>query len=296
MIKKILFLSSCTISLFASEVQYGHGDYSLQGGFLGFNAKMTTDINSYSLVEQHKNILGSRLYYGYNLTWYDSKVIKQAQKFFNTQIDQASSLINSYMPGSLINGNTIKIPMLNYDYQGFDGQVKLGYDIIHKSEHNFLGVNAILGISLPYINTHSNISNSSNKFFLPSKTKFQTYRLGLGLEAQKSLNDYFTLYASAGVAKQFGKIKNSYAKANFTAHGTYTYLDCGVRFDLTNYQKELFDVFTFKPRLYLKAGYRYTQWRYNNVGIDISGLSLKFNKGKMKMSTSVAYVSFGYNF
>ena len=91
---------------------------------------------------------------------------------------------------------------------------------------------------------------------MPSKTKFQTYRLGLGLEAQKSLNEYFTLYASAGVAKQFGKIKNSYAKANFTAHGTYTYLDGGVRFDLTNYQKELFDFFTFKPRIYLKIGYR----------------------------------------
>ena len=301
MIKKVLILGISCASLLASETQYGHGTYSLEGGFMGFGAKMSTDIDSYSLVEQHSNIFGSNFYYGYNVTWYDSKVIKQAQKFFDTQVNQASSLINGYMPGGLQNGTKILMAPLKYDYQGLDAQVKLGYDILHKSEHNFLGVNAILGISFPYINTHSSSSNSqlvgvAKKAFKASKTEFETYRLGIGLEGQKSLNDFFTIYASTGIAKQFGKIKNGYAKADFNAHGTYTYLDAGLRFDFTNYKKDLFDIYTISPRLYLKAGYRYTQWKYNNIGIDVSGLSLKFNKGDMKMSTSVGYVSIGYNF
>ena len=65
--------------LSAAEIEYGSGTFNMNGGFLGLTGSIETDIDTFSLVERHSNIAGSDVFYSYDLTWLDSRTLKQAQ-------------------------------------------------------------------------------------------------------------------------------------------------------------------------------------------------------------------------
>jgi len=278
----------------ASEIRYGHGTYTLNGGFLGLTSRHTTDISSYSLVEQHKNIFKTRGYYAYNITWYDSDTLVQNQQTLETGVSQTNSLIPLGTSAT-----QVQVPGLNYRYEGLDAQGVIGYDIYHKGENDFFGVGLLVGISLPWIDTQKSSDSQNDSTFTDmyekSKTEIMTYRVGPSIEGRTSLGKFFSIYASGTVAYQTGSIKNDYARTNVNVDGWFTALDTGLRFQALSYDKELFGI-TISPRLYADLGYRYSYWELKDIAIDTSGIGTTFNKSTMEMSTSVAYLAIGYSF
>jgi len=282
--------------LSAGEMRYASGTFELEGGFLGLGSKKDTDISAYSLVQQHKNLFSSRWYYSYNVTWYDSDRLLQAQQTLDTGTTQ---LLPDNPFGSTT--STVAIPAMSYRYQGLDAQGVIGYDLLHTSERDFFGAGLLLGISAPWIDSEKDSDNTTNDTdviadaFEKSKTKILTYRIGPSFTFRKSLGEYFSLYGSATIAYQTGTIENDYAGTDISVNGRFDELDMGIRFQPLSYDKS-FGWFTLSPRLYATLGYRYTHWEYKDVAIDTSGAGITFAKNDMKMSASTAYFGVGYAF
>ena len=292
------FLLSTLLSslLFSGEFEWGKGTIEVKGGFLGLTGTISDDIDTYALVENHKNIFNTNIFYGYDLVFFDSQTIKQLQNNYNSGASQANSLINSSGMGN----NYIEVPTIEHRLKGVDAGVTLGYDILHKSESDYLGVGLYLGISAPYIKSKKSdsnaISNALASAYKTSKTEFTTYKVGVGIYAQKSLTDLISTYGSAIYAYQKASVKNSYAKSDFSVNGNYLELNAGLKFQPLKEDYDL-GIITFSPRLYAKIGWRYREWNVDNIAINLSGIaSIKTPKSDMKFSTNVAYIGLGYSF
>jgi opacity protein-like surface antigen len=289
--KKFAIASILTLNLlYSSKIEWGHGTFELEGGFLGLNGSKSCDIDSYSILEHHKNILGTNFFYGYNLTYFDSQKLKQLQTDYNLAVNSANTLITK-----AFGNNSIKIPEMEYRFQGIDAGVTLGYDLIHKSDSDYLGLGLYGGLSVPYIK--SDKSSSSDNLdalaglYEESETDITTYKVGIGIYAQKSLAPFLSLYSNAIYAYQTGNIKNNYANLDFDSNGKYYEVSAGLKF-----QALKADLGLISPSLYGTLGWRYRKWQVDDVGIDISGASLKAPKSDMKFSTNVFTLGVGYSF
>jgi len=290
--KKITILSILVVNFaFSSEFQWGHGTMELTGGFVGLNESISGDVDTYSLVEEHKNLLGTNFFYGYNLTYFDSKKMKQLQKEYNA----GASSANSFIQKSGVGSKTIKIPEMEYRLQGIDAGITLGYDLLHNSEDNYLGLGLYAGLSVPYID--SSKSDSSSKvsdainLYKASQTDISTYKIGAGIYAQKSLTPFLSIYSNAIYAYQSGNIKNDYAKSDFDTNGNYLEVGAGLKFSAIKA-----DIGILSPRLYGTLGWRYRKWQVDDVSIDISGASLKAPKSDLQFSSNTFNLGFGYSF
>ena len=295
--KKIL-LSLLTISalLPASEFQYGSGTFNMKGGFLGLTGTIGTDVTTYSLVERHKNLFSSNFFYGYNLTWYDSEILKQAQHSYNS----LTNIINNSF-----SRDTFAVPRIEHRLKGLDANIQLGYDFLHKDNSNFFGMGLLLGASIPWIDSSSNgeldSSNSDSDYFKDSKTELMTYKIAPSVNFQKTLiSDKLSLYGTGTFAYQMASIKNSYAKSDFTVNGTFQEYNIGLHYTpfTTNYS---LGWFTISPRVYGTIGYKYSKWDLDEMIIDISGAELSSSlldpfKTKFGMDSSIGYVGIGYSF
>jgi len=287
---KISLVGLVTTSLFAGEVEYGHGTFELTGGFLGLTNTQSTNISTYSILEQHKNIFSSTWFYKYNFTWYDSDNLVQGQNNFNN----LSNSLSSSLPSSIV-------PSIDYRLQGLDANIVLGKDFIHKDENNYLGLGVLVGVSIPWIDskkssnnndtTSSNAMNSLKK----SETKLLTYKIGPNITFRKSLGNFFSVYGSGTYAYQTGTMKNNYANADLNVDGIFQSYDFGIRFQALSLNYK-YGWITISPRLYATLGYRYTSWDLNDVNIDISGLNTQFSATDFNMNTSVGYFGVGYSF
>jgi len=293
MIKNIIKIGLVSIlcnSLYAGEVQYGHGTFEMNGGFIGLTQDITADINTYSMIEQHKNIASSTWYYKYNFTWYDSDDMIQAQ-----------DTINSYSNGFLQNPVTKTTPSIDYRLQGLDLNVVLGKDLFHEDENNYFGAGILLGLSIPWIDSKKSDSNNDStsdnamNAMKDSKTKMLTYKIGPSITARKSLNKYFTVYGSATYAYQTGSFKNDYAKTDLNVDGIFQEYDFGIRFQPVSIDYE-FGWLTISPRLYATLGYRYTSWDLNDIAMDVTGIRTTVNQIDFNMNSSITYVGIGYSF
>ncbi len=313
---KKLFLFILFISLLeGSEFEFGKGSMSFTGGMLGLTQTISEDISSYSLISNHSNIGNSKIFYAYNFTWYDSKHLKQFQQIYNTGIQQAQNVINSFSPftsnlpliGNAISNTKIFIPTIDYRLQGLDASVSLGYDIVKKDENNYLGIAGYLGISTPWISaTKANdplpISLPTSKknmiyqYYKDSKTEIETYKIGLAIYSRVKLIPTLSAYLNGIYAYQTGSISNDYAKSDFDVDGHFTSIDMGVRFQ--PYEKD-FDLgwLTLSPRIFVTAGYRHNSWTYDGASINISGMpTIKFPKTNMQIDTDIGYFGVGYSF
>ena len=66
-ISAIAILALGITVLNGGEIQTGKGTFEMSGGFVGINKTIQTDIQTYSMVEQHKSLFGSEWFYKYNL-------------------------------------------------------------------------------------------------------------------------------------------------------------------------------------------------------------------------------------
>jgi len=287
--------------LLASEFQYGSGTFGMEGGFLGLTSKIDTDVTTYSIVTRHANLFGD-FFYAYDLNWYDSKTMTKAQHDYNNFANNGNNMLG-------LGDNTIaSVPSMDYMLEGLDANVRLGYDILHKDEDNYLGLGAIVGISLPWIDSSKNSSSSntdaSNALlgdFIDTKTTIQTYKVGVTVNFQKSLIDKkLSLYGVGSYAMQTGKIKNDYLSSDYSVDGTFQEYNLGLYFTpFTETYKWGF--ITLSPRVYGTIGYKYSKWSVDKMSVNMSGheinsdilspLAMKFN-----MDSSIGYAGVGYSF
>ncbi len=309
MLKKISFgLTLCASLLSAMDIEYGKGTFGIEGGFLGLSSRIDCDISTFTLKTEHSNI--GKFYYGYNLTWYDSDTLRQAQKRYN---NYAKSTNGSF--GTTPLKKVATIPQIKYRVKGLDANLRLGYDIYHKKD-DYLGIGLLLGVSAPVIDADKGNSvtpdlgfmyNSAGsilkaqKLFAKSKTEFTTYKIGPSVSFQKTLIDKkLFLYGTANYAYQSADISNSFAHIGLSANGTFQSYDIGLKF--IPFQKRYKTrLFTLNPSLYATAGYRYSKWEVKKVAIDISGNEINSNllkplKNNFKMDSSTAYLGLGYRF
>ncbi|WP_457560979.1 hypothetical protein [Caminibacter sp.] len=270
--KKIFLVSTVAAALFAGEFDYGNGKFHIKGGFYGLESSKSTDIQTFTIKQQHKNILSTNWFYKYNITWLKSNTL-------NTTV----ATINSYLSST---GYSI-----NYKLYGIDANFILGRDVL-KQKDTFLGAGLLLGVSFPYIKSKS--SNSSNNTTLETKTEIKTYKIGLNINAKKEFNRYFAVYLSGNYAKQIGKVKNKELDSSFNVSGNYKSFDLNIRFTPFSYKKKI-GFITISPKLYFTLGYRYDYWQVNDIKIDVTGNDLGY-KSDLKMYTNVGYFGIGYSF
>ena len=296
-LKKITIISLLLATLYSSEIEYGHGSMELKGGFLGLSGSISEDVDTVSFLQNHSNIASSNWFYAYNLTYYSSKHLKEAQKFYN--INRAQFI--SWLPG----GSTasVFIPAMDYSIKGLDLGLSLGYDLIHKNENNYLGLAGYVGINAPTIESKKDDKqnlplsidkNKLSKYFLPSKTNITTYKIGLGLYGRVSLAPTLSLYTNSILAYQRADVDNSYAKANFNANGLYKALDLGLRFSPIEKDFKVLGL-TLSPRLYLTTGFKLEQWDVKDFGVDVSGMGINYSPSKMQITSKAAYMGLGYS-
>lgn len=286
----------CGALIYAGEIRYGSGTYYLKGGFLGLDSKHSTDISSYSLVQQHKNVLSSKWYYSYNLTWYDSEKLLQAQNSIDTGTSQ-------FIPSNPLGTTTsvISLPAMTYRYQGLDAEASIGYDFVNKSENDFIGIGLLLGISAPWIDSGKDSDSTTDNgdiiadAYEKSKTQIFTYKVGPAILFRKSIGQLFSLYGTGVVAYQNGTLKNDYAGIDTSVNGWYEEFDIGIRFQPLSYEKDI-GWFTISPRLYVTLGYRYSFWQLKDIAIDTSGTGVNFESDDLEMTTSLLYFGLGYSF
>jgi len=290
-ILKMGLLGLISTSLYAGEVQVGTGTFNIKGGFIGLDQSTSADIKTYSLVEQHAPLFGSKSwFYKYNLTWYDSKDAVDAQNSINTTSGTLGSSTTS-----------IVTPSVDYRLQGLDVNLVLGKDFMHKSENDYVGAGVMLGISIPWIDSKKDSDNDdstsdSNMNNMPdSKTEIYTYKIGPSITGRRSLNSLFSIYGSATYAYQTGTFKNTEVDSDFTVNGTFQEYDFGIRFQPVSYNKKI-GFLTFSPRFYATLGYRYTSWDLDDINIDITGTNTSFTQTDFNMNSSITYFGLGYSF
>jgi len=267
--KKLLALGLISASLMAGEIQFGKGDFSLNGGFVGVNG--STDVTSFSIFEQHKELFSSKWFYNYDITWYDSDDLNDKQSTLN----QLQPVVNTTA----------------YKLEGLDVNLAIGRDVIKKS-----GIGLALGVTLPWIDSENNSDNGDDaqETLKKTKTEIMTYKVGPMIAMRKSFNEYIMGYANATYAYQTGNIKNKELDVDQNVDGTYFNYGFGIRFQPFKTEKKLGFV-TLKPKLYFTLGYKYNKWVVKDVSLDVSGKGLNY-KSDLNLETSVAYLGVGYSF
>ncbi len=292
--KLVFFLSAIfyTLSLDASEFQYAKGTLDIKGGFIGLDSSLDADIDTYTITEKHKNIFSSNWYYHYDITWYDSEKMVNAQQSFN---NASGTLFGSnYNPTGLI-------PAINYRLQGLDANVVLGRDLYHKDKRTFFGLGLAVGISLPWIDSEKDSSNNDDtsdtimKLMKKSKTKMYTYKVGPSINASYAFSKYLMAYCNATVAYQSGSIKNDYIHADFNAEGIFQEYDAGIK--LQPFAEDFKTGFiTLSPRIYASFGWRYVSWKLEDVSLDVTGAGAPLPPSDFESSSSMGYLGIGYDF
>jgi hypothetical protein len=284
--KQTVVLLILTSFVFGGEFDFGNGQFRLKGGFLGLNKEKTTSVISYSISQQHKNIFSTDFFYKYNISWYQSSEIKNAQQTVSVYSNNILTALTT--------------PVTDYKYEGLDVNLILGRDV-YKNDNFIASIGVLGGISIPWIESKKDSDNDDtiSSYILnamkKSKTKIFTYKLGMSVITKMDLNKYFKCFISGSYAYQTGYIKNDYANVDERINGSFSEIEANLRYIPFSFTKRIWFI-TFSPKFYITAGYKFSKWIINDLAIDISGNNLKFSKSDLEMSISIGYLGFGYDF
>jgi len=287
-LKKIyLSLMLCSL-LNGAKLEFGHGKVDLTGGILGLQGTISDNINTYSFIIEHDNLFSSNLFYSLDLTLLDSNKLKQiTTPYMNNLLSNTNNLLSKRSLSQL------RIPEMEHTIQGADLGLGIGYDLINADDRNYLGIGLYIGASLPYISSSKSSKekidlNSINaNYFLDSDTDILTYKLGVGLYAQKSLGDVLDIYTKAIYAYQNANVSNSYANLDIDVNGKYLEYGAGLNIRFAKLSKNF----------YVTIGAKHKEWDIGKVGVNISGTNLfKTPKSNMKIKSEVITLGVGYSF
>lgn len=307
--KALVIFVFIILHLHAIEIDYGNGTFGMRGGFLGMSGEVNCDVSTFSITNRHDNI--HNFYYGYNLVWYDSKRMVQAQKSYNAMAGSANGILDN-----LPTDKTATIPEMKYRLKGMDVNLQLGYDLLHQDDENYIGVGVLVGLSMPWIDSTKrgdatpnlgfmldnadHIRDAAN-MFAKSKTNIMTYKIGPTISLQKSLiKKQLFVFGMASYAYQTGTIKNDYAHTELSVDGTFQSYNIGLQFIPFDHVYK-WDWLTLSSKLYATIGYRYAKWDLGKVILDISGNQISSDildplAMEFSMESSIGYFGIGYIF
>jgi uncharacterized protein (DUF736 family) len=280
------------------EIETGKGTMSLEGGFLGLNGKISDDVTTYTLKNEHQNIPIKHLEhlnYNYKISLFESNKINQALSTYNQTVTNVNG----------ITYNAVNIPAMDYKIRGLDADIGLGWNLIDHGSHDYLSLGLDVGMSVPLIEaTKASNSSSSNysslnptaKLYGTGDTKIWTYKVGPQMRASKSLTSTLSLYGSAIYAYQYASVKNSTIGLNSSVNGTFIEGELGLRFQPLEKKFPITSWFSLSPQLYFTTGVRYDQWTLNNIAINLFDQNIPLPKSNMKIKSSTAFVGLGYSF
>jgi hypothetical protein len=316
--KKLALLALVSV-LYAGEFDFGNGSFEMKGGFPGLENKQSTDIKAFTLAEEHKNLFGSKWFYKYELSMFQSTDLNTNLNSVNNLVstrDLATDTANATNTAATdttnntdttsTNTDTNNITSTNnssnpltYKYEAIDFNLALGRDVIHKDTQNYLGLGLLLGVSVPYIDTNSGDSNDQNTKLLldglkKSKTKIMTYKIGPVISLRKNFNKKIGVYSTLIYAYQTGSIKNKALDLDSNVDGNFMQYGLGIRF--TPFMKKYKTKWiTFTPKLYFTLGYRYSYWKVKDIQFSINNIPVT-QKSDLEMSASILYAGIGYSF
>ncbi|BAF70006.1 hypothetical protein [Nitratiruptor sp. SB155-2] len=273
--KKTVLGFMAASSLFAGSFEYGQGDFKIKYKLYNQQASVSTDIKTYSLVEQHKNIFESTYYYKYNISW------MKLDRFTTPQQN-----IRPPFP-------TIDMPSISHELEGLDASIGIGKDLYHHSEHDYIGFGVDVGLSVPYSDSNQ---NSNGSFDLKDfKIDITTYKIGPHITFSKSFHEVLSIYGSVNYCYQTFRFKSDVLTSSVDVDG-YSYgVDLGLRFDLLhkNYETKLL---TIKPRFFGVLGYRYQKWDVDDITVKLLTFSEPLQFEDMNFRSSYFYGGIGYSF
>jgi len=275
----------------ASEFQIGSGTMSLKGGIFGLESQVDSSVEVFTYREQHANLLESNVFYNYSLSTYHS--------------GQFSNESNSL---TTLGGGTVELPNTNYDWQGFDGQITLGYDVFKKGPFDYFGVGLSLGIAAPYIDNTGDSSgepsdsnpslpmgSSQSVDFFASKTELTGYKIGPKIVFGKSLNRLASVYGEVSYATQRVDVKNDTLRIATNISGDYFSYELGMRYQPITIKKDL-GFMTIEPSLYFTLAVNYAELNMDNLNVDLSGYNFNIESANMSASSTTLNLGVGYNF
>lgn len=274
------------------EVEYGKGTISIEGGFLGLEGKISDNVTTYTLKEEHHNVsFIEHLNYSYKLSWFSSEYVNQAQNTYNGYVNN----INGYT------GDALSLPPLAYKITGLDADIGLGWNVLDNGENDYLSIGLDVGLSTPMIEATqlpltSGDSSSSASTSGSSSTKMKTYKIGPQIKIAKTITPWLWLYASAIYAYQKASIKNSSIGLDSNVRGRYLENELGIMFRPIRYSYQLTDWFSLSPKLYGSLGIRYNEWIHDKTTINLYNQELLNYQGDLKVNTMTTYVGVGYSF
>ena len=288
--KTLLTLVALSTTIMAVELEYGTGTFSMEGGFIGLTGSLSTDIDAYSLVDRHSNLM-SDFYYGYDFHLYDSEMMKQGQHTYNG----IASGFNRFSP--------IDVPKMEHRVKGLDMNVHLGYDMIYRDQNNFFGVGVTMGASMPTIDSISmnkKLFEKTEEILEKTQTKIKTYKIGPSFTMQKSFNPYVSVYGTGSFTYQTGEVKNKFIDGKYSVDGTFQSYNVGLYFTPFTDDYKL-GWLTLSPRLFATIGYRYSKWNVDKMAIDVCGCKMDSEmmdslETKFGMDSSIGYFGVGLSF
>jgi len=287
---KKVFAASLLLSqmLFSLDLDYGKGkfdfDFSLTGGM---SMGMKIDIDMITLKESHFSLSENIFMYG-NLDYYHSKTLDNYSSYFAQAASTPPGMAILY-PLQL---TPTPIP-LNYKMHGVDMNIGLGYDLIHQKD-SYLSIGIGTGFSMPFIETTDMIKDASNSYkaLVKSETKIMTYKVLPSIHGAYAFFPGLRVAGSLQYGYQYGSVKNSYIQGDGDISGTN--LSTDVKIDYAPFLSTP----TWKA-LYLTAGYRYNDWKTDNMDVQVFNPAFSLNLSQtlaMGFSSEFFYFGVGYTF
>jgi hypothetical protein len=282
----------------AGSFEFGSGNMQLQGGFLGLKTEISGPVTTYTIRENHDQILDSNWFYSYYLTNYSGQSMEAV----------GADIVS-------VGGGLIESPLTDYEVVSIDGQVGFGYDFYSKGESEYIGMGVVLGIATPYIKNSGSGDSSSSAVeessesnptiiqagtsqavdFLASTTEFMGYNVGLKFAASKALGPYASVYGDISYAWQTMSVKNKTLNLNTSVEGYYMNYNMGVRYTPLKTKVDL-SFITLDPSLYFTFGVNQAELLLKDLNIDISGQNFVLESSSLKSSTTSLYLGVGYAF
>lgn len=274
--RKIYLSLALSSAIFAGSFEYGHGNFETKFDFFGLSSTLSTDISTYSLIEQHKNILQSKYYYRYNVTWMDLDAFENAK-----------TTINRFVPSSFT------VPIFKYEPKGLDLDIGIGRDFWKKGQRDYFGIGLDIGLSIPTIDVSQQSSGSFNlnRFNIDIKT----YKIGPSIAFSKSFNRYMSIYTSANYCYQTFQFKSDKFQSDIDVDGNSYRFDIGMRLDFIHKNYKI-KFITLSPRLYATIGYRYQKWNVDDFNVKVVNFSTIMPFSNMSFQSNYGYFGIGYSF
>lgn len=244
-------------TLNALELNLGTGEFTINQSIKPlFTHQITLPINTISLSETHQNIGKGKLYYSFNLEYFDSDTLNKVTDFASKPLTSPIPFVGDSISDRVSDYTQLPVPA-DYRMHGINFDLGLGYEVL-KDNKKHVGVGINTGLSLPFMEVH-NMKNTANLLMeLADRfdTEIKTYKLGASAFAQYQLKPDLSVTLNTSFNLQTGQMDNNIIGSGIELSGTY--------FSLTSqiyYQPKLLKGFA------LNAGYTLNQWNYDGATI-----------------------------